>query len=393
MTILIFWARFILLFLLIYLGISGPNAWAISPADEKIRMLLISGIEKGLNLQEKEAYGQFLKAIKLNRLKPLSYSFLAMAYLFFYETSFTEKEKKENEGALLPTVREAEKMAEKELEESPSQAETYLALAITKMVKNRYEILQKNYFRAFREAQSVYRTLEKVQELDPQNYEVYYPLGVLHYHLAHLPGLARFLSALFITAADPEKGIQELEKAAAKSFFMRDLARANLVSIYGGYEKKYAQALPLAQALKEKYPQNYNFTFALANILAELGQFAAAFGQAKEIEENLRALRSPYRPELWPRYYQLLGKIYFDQGRYEEAREYFNLALKDQAFYNARVRAWALVRLGMIHDVQKQRKLAEEYYQKALEVEGAEGLAQRTAQEYLKTPYVLSSQK
>ncbi|MGB9699994.1 MAG: tetratricopeptide repeat protein [Thermodesulfobacteriota bacterium] len=356
-------------------------------------MLLISGIEKGLNLQEKEAYAQFKKAIELNRVKPLSYSFLAMAYLFFYETSFTEKEKKETEAALLRTVREAEKTAEKEIEESPSKAESYLALAITKMVKNRYEILQKNYFRAFREAQSVYRTLEKIQELDAQNYEVYYLLGVLHYHLGHLPGLARFLSSLFITAADQEKGIQELETAAAKSFFMRDLARANLVSIYGGYEKKYAKALPLAQALKEKYPQNYNFTFALANIFSELGQFAAAFGQAKEIEENLRALHSPYRPELWPRYYQLLGKIYFDQGHYEQAREYFNLALKDQAFYNARVRAWALVRLGMIHDVQKQRKLAEEYYQKALEVEGAEGLAQRTAQEYLNTPYVFSPKK
>lgn len=387
MTNLFFLRKLLFFLILFFSGISCLSAWASSPADEKIKMLLLTGMEKGLNLQEKQAYAQFRKAIELNSLNPLAYSFMSMAHLFFYETSFTESEKKENEAALLHSLKEAEKMAEKKIKESPPRAEDYLALAITKMIKNRYEILQKNYFRAFREAQYVYKTLEKVQELDAQNYEVYYPLGILHYHLHHLPGLARFLSSLFITPADQEKGIQELEIAAQKSFFMQDLARANLVSIYGGYEKKYAKALPLAQSLKVKYPQNYNFNFALANIFSELGKFSAAFAHAKEIEENLRALRFPYRPELWPRYYQLLGKIYFDQGHYDQARHYFNLALKDHSFYNARVRAWALVRLGMIHDVQKQRSLAEVYYQKALEVEGAEGLAQRTAREYLNVPY------
>lgn len=380
-------ARFIFFGILIYLGIFCPNAWADSPAEEKIKMHLIFGIEKGLNLQEKEAYAYFKKAIELNRLNPLGYSFLAMAYLFFYETSFTEKEKDDNEAALLRTVMEAENLAEKSIEESLPKAEAYLALAIAKMVKNRYHILQKNYFRAFREAQLVFKILEKIQQLNAENYEVHYLLGLLHYHLHHLPGLARFLSSLFITPADQEKGIEELEKAARQSLIMKDLARASLISIYSGYEKKYAKALPLAQALKKKYPQNYNFTFALANIFSELGDFTAALEQAKEIEQNLRALPPPYRPELWPRYYQLLGKIYFDQGLYDQARQYFNLALKDQSFYNARVRAWALVRLGMIHDGQKERKLAEEFYQKALEIEGAEGLAQRTAREYLKSPY------
>ncbi len=393
MSILIFFTKFTLLLFLVLLEVLSTQGWATPPAEEKFKLLLKAGIEKGLNLQEKDAYAQFKKAVELNQRNPLSHSFLAMAHLFFYETSFTEKEKKENEEALRQRVAEAEKIAERELEKSPLWAEAYLSLALAKMVKNRYEILQKNYFRAFREAQSVYKILEKVQELDPQNYEVYYPLGILHYHLHYLPGLARLFSTLFITAADQEKGIQELELAAQKSFFMPDLARANLISIYGAYEKKFAQALPLAQALKKKYPQNYNFTFALANILSELGNFPEAWAQAKEIEGNLRALLPPFRPELWPRYYQLLGKIYFDQGDYAQAHQFFNLALKDHSFYNARVRAWALLRLGMIYDLQKQRSLAEEYYRKSLEVDGAEGLVQRTAREYLKAPYTLAPPK
>jgi hypothetical protein len=41
----------------------------------------------------------------------------------------------------------------------------------------------------------------------------------------------------------------------------------------------------------------------------------------------------------------------------------------------------------MIADARKERKKAEDYYQMALDVEGGEGLAQRAARQYLKTPY------
>jgi hypothetical protein len=43
--------------------------------------------------------------------------------------------------------------------------------------------------------------------------------------------------------------------------------------------------------------------------------------------------------------------------------------------------------MGMIQDARKERKTAEEYYRKALDLEGAEGSAQRAAREYLEVPY------
>jgi len=36
------------------------------------------------------------------------------------------------------------------------------------------------------------------------------PWELLHYHIDHLPAAARFFSSLFITAADHDKGLQEL---------------------------------------------------------------------------------------------------------------------------------------------------------------------------------------
>ena len=84
-----------------------------------------------------------------------------------------------------------------------------------------------------------------------------------------------------------------------------------------------------------------------------------------------------------------MGRIFFTQGNYAKAEEYLQKALKDTTPYNARVRAWAYLRLGMISDVRKEREKAEEYYAKALDVKGGEGTAQIEAKKYLETPYML----
>jgi len=364
-----------------------PQLGAQEPLKDEIQTFLRRGVEKGLNLSDQEAVAELTKALELDRKSPVAYAYLAMAYLFSYETGLDEKEKKKSETSLLRAVEDTQTLAEKRLEENPRNADACFSMAIARMVKNRWEILHRNYFRAFREAQVVWDLLEKTRDLDPRNFDVYYPMGVLHYHLAQLGGVTRWITSLFITSGDREKGLREFETAYEKGRLMRDLAASSLVSAYSGYEKQPARALPLAKKLKEKYPDNYNFSFALVNIYSDLGRYEEAMAVAGEIGNEIKAGRPPYRRELWPRYHQALGKISLDRGEYEKAAEYFKQVLKDTAPYNNRVRAWALVRLGMIHDVRKERKQAEDYYRKALDLEGAEGMAQRTAREYLETPY------
>jgi tetratricopeptide (TPR) repeat protein len=364
---------------------NGPSAGAAS--REEIQSLLLRGVEKGLNLDDRGAVADLMKVVQQLPDSPVGYAYLAMADLFFYETSLDEKEKKRYEGAMLKAVEDAQARAEKKLEKDPRDGEACFSLAVARMVRNRYEILRRNYFRAFREAQGVWDLLEKTRELDPQNFDVYYPMGVLHYHLAQLGGVARWVTSLFITSGDREKGLKEFRTAYEKGHLMKDLAASNLVSAYSTFEKQPALALPLALKLKQKYPDNYNFNFALANILSDLGKFDEALVSVREVEEGIKAGTPPYRPELQARCFQAAGKIALDRGEYEKAAELFKQVLQDGTPGNVRVRAWALVRLGMIQDARKDRKSAEEYYRKALDLEGAEGGAQRTAREYLETPY------
>jgi len=203
----------------------GPKVSAAELPKDQLKTFLLSGIEKALNLDEQEAMAELRKAVELDRENPIGFSFLAMNHLFFYETSFSEKEKKTEEAALVKAVEDARTRAEKRIEKNPQDGGAYFSLALEAMVKDRWEMDRKNYFRAFREAQRVWDYLEKIRELDPGNYDVYYPMGILHYYLAQLSGVARGIASVFITSADREKGLKELELAAEKGYFLKDMAK------------------------------------------------------------------------------------------------------------------------------------------------------------------------
>jgi len=378
----------LILLLAVSLGDLGENrSWAAEPPKTQIRTYLMQGIEKGFDLDEKGASSELTRAVEADRESPLGFSFLALSHLFFYEMSFDEKKRQREQDSVLRFVSESLAKGEKRLEKNPKDGETLFAMAVAQLVKVRWDITRKNYFATLRGAQTTREYLEKANELEPENFDISFVLGLLDYHIGHLSGMTRFLSSLLLTAGDPQKGLQELKVAAQKGYFFKDLAKAELLSAYANFEKQPERALPLARELNEKFPHNYNILFALANVLSELGRSEEAFSVAREIENGIKSGIPPFRPELTPRYSQLMGKIHFDKGEYTQASEYFLRCLQDRSPYNARVRAWAQVRLGMIHDVRRERNLAEEYYQKALDTEGGEGAAQLAARQYLKTPY------
>ncbi len=196
---------------------------------------------------------------------------------------------------MLQDVDDALVRAQKRIEKNARDGQSYFAMILAKIIKIRWAIAQKSYLTVFHEAAAVWDYLEKAKAADPQNFDVYFPIGLLHYHLDHLPAAARFVSALFITRADHDKGLQELELAAQKGDLLKELAQAELVSVYINYEGQPAKALAIVRELKEKFPRNYNFAFAMANALAELQRFTEAFAVAGEIERGIQIRQTPLR--------------------------------------------------------------------------------------------------
>ncbi|MGD0021811.1 MAG: tetratricopeptide repeat protein [Smithellaceae bacterium] len=356
--------------------------------ENQIRLYLKQGIEKAFNLDNQNANIYLQKALELDKENPTGYAYIAMVCFFSYEMSFEPKDRDKNQELMLRNIDEAIAKGEKRIEKNSEDPQAYFAMALAKIVEVHWAIHQKKYFFIAQETSNIWEYLEKAKEGDPQNYDVYFLMGLLHYHIDYLSGLTRFFSSVLITSGDRQKGLQELKLAAQKGYLLKELAQAELSSGYLNFEKTPAKALPYARELKEKFPNNYNFLFALANILSDLRRFKEAFQIARQIERGIKGGIPPFVPQLQPRYNQLMGRILFIQGEYERAAEYFQKALKDTSPYNARVRVLAFVRMGMIHDARKEREQAEEYYSRALEVEGGEGAAQIEAKKYLDTPYV-----
>ena len=365
-----------------------PGIASAQAQPTQLRTYLRQGVEKSFNMESQAALGLFRKAIELDRENPLGYAFLAMARLFNYELSFDPNERVQEQELMLQDVDDALVRAQKRIEKNARDGQSYYAMILAKIIKIRWAIAQKSYLTVFHEAAAVWDYLEKAKAADPQNFDIYFPIGLLHYHLDHLPAAARFVSALFITRADHDKGLQELELAAQKGDLLKELAQSELVSVYINYEGQPAKALAIVRELKEKFPRNYNFAFAMANALAELQRFTEAFAVAGEIERGIQAGSPPFAPQLLPRYYHVMGRILFNQREYPRAEEYFQKALADTSVTNARTRVSSLVRLGMIRDVRGERGKAKEFYSRALEIEGGEGVARTEAEKYRATPYV-----
>ena len=380
-----------ILFLCLSFLLPAGEAAAAETQPDRLHAYLRQGIESAFNLDHAGAISYFQKSVELDRESPTGYAFLALAQLFSYETSFDPKEREKSREAMIRYVGDAVARGEKRVGKNPRDGQAYFALTLAKIVKVRLAIAQRSYFTVAQESAYAWDYLEKTRAGDPNNYDNYFPMGLLHYHIDQLPGVTRFLSSLLITDGDKHKGIQELELAVQKGDLLRELAQAELSSVYINYEKQPALALAMTLELKERFPRNYNFSFSLATIFSELGRFDEAYAIARDLEKGIQSGKLPFAPQLQPRYDHLLGRILFNQREYTRAGEYLQKTLKDAAPYNARVRASALLRLGMIHDIRQERKRAEEYYNRALEVEGGEGVAQVDARRYLKTPYVPSS--
>lgn len=371
------------------LSAARPETGKAETQPSLLRAYLRQGIDKAFNMEIRSTLGFFQSAVDLDRENPLGYSFLALARLFSYEMEYDPQERTKQQEEMLQNIGEALARGLKRIGKNARDGEAHFALALAKIVKVRWAITQRRYVVIAQETSGVWDHLEKAKAEAPQNHDVYFLIGLVHYHLDRLPTVTRFFSSLVVTAADRQRGLQELALAAQKGDLLRELALAELASLYTFVEEQPTQALPIALELRKRYPRNYNFLFMLANTLSELKRFSEAFAVAGEIEAGIRAGQPPFFPQLQPRLDNLLGRILFNQGKYVRAAEFFQQVLTaETSAYNARTRTSSLVRLGMIHDIRRERKQAEEYYTRALAVEGGEGTAKADARRYLKTPYV-----
>ena len=151
--------RWFFLFLLApgLLPLQEQGLWALEFPRAQIRTYIQQGIEKGFNLDEKTAVAELMKAVEVDRENPLGYAFLGLSHLFFHEMAFDEKERERDQESMLRFVSEALAKGEKRVENNPKDGDAFFAMAVTKLVKVRWDITRKNYLTAARGARHLSR--------------------------------------------------------------------------------------------------------------------------------------------------------------------------------------------------------------------------------------------
>lgn len=348
---------------------------------------LMEAIDKSFNLDEAGADTSLKKAMELEPDNPTGYAMEAMLHMIAYEMCFSLEKRQKEKEAILYFSDEAVVRGKKRIAKNPKDSQAYVAMALAKIVKVNWAVKEKRYIAMTQETRNIWHYLEAAKACDPNNYDSDFLMGLMHYHIDHFAGMTGFLSSWLITAGDRQKGLAEIQTATQKGYLLREMARVELVSVYLNYEKQPSKALPIAQELRNKFPNDYNFHFIYATVLLELSRFAEAEAMAAQIEKNISSEVPPFIPELQPRYYQLMGRIHFKRGEYGRAESYFQKAIQDKSFYNNRTQARSMLYLGMIHDIRKEHKYAKDYYKRVLKIEGADGAARIDAKGYLQTPY------
>ena len=348
---------------------------------------LLQGISESFNLEEDVADASLKKAVELEPDNPMGYAMEAMLHLLAYDMCFSLEQRQKEKEKIFHYSEEAIVRGEKRIAGFPKDTQASLAVALAKITKVYWAVKEKHYFVLAQETSNIWHYLEAAKSIDPDNHDIDFLMGLLHYHIDHYAGMTGFLSSLLITKGNRQKGLQELQIATQQGYLLRDIAQVELAAVYLNYEKQPSKALPIILQLKRKFPNNYSFSFSHCVALLELRRIAEAEAIAAQIEMNIRLGTPPYVPQLQTRYYQLMGRIHFNRAEYGRAESYFHKAILDKSFYNMRTTARSLLYLGMIHDIRQERKYAQDYYRRVLKTEGAEGAAQIEARQFLKTPY------
>jgi tetratricopeptide (TPR) repeat protein len=167
-------------------------------------------------------------------------------------------------------------LAQAQLAESET-AMTHFYAGMGYALKVRVYGLRSENRNAARAAVSARMHMLRALELDPQIADATAALGIYNYYVDTLSPIVKLLRFFMgIPGGDRERGMQQMEVGMNQGALLAVDVRFILARALRQYDRKYGEALAVAQPLVERYPRNPLFLLLLGNLNAELGRNAKA---------------------------------------------------------------------------------------------------------------------
>jgi len=378
--------HFLIIFLLFIFSpwqtINAQENQSKPPTKEvKVNRNIIRGIELLYNWQFDESENLFLMEIAKNKDDPMGYFYLAMVTWSKLASGFWSPEMVKQYGE---RIDQAISVAKQKIGMGTGDSYTYLYLGGALGFKGRFELMQRKWFSSFLLALEAIEALKKSLEVDPDNKDVLFGLGIFDYYTARLSGMLKFLSYLLVHQGDKEEGLRKMHVAADEAIYATIEAKSLLLHIYLFLEPGYNKALPLAEELALRFNDAPRNIYLQGLAYVRLGMHAKYRGIVDYFNQRAQKETSSEMAAIWRKQALYLEASYLlFHHQYEMARSKLQATLsqKDPALDPFMV-AWPLLKIGMSYDLEKNRKIALDYYKGILKMKNGAG-AQFLAEKYI----------
>ncbi len=358
-------------------------------SDSKVDSLTLRGVEFIYNLKFDSARSQFNEVVRLYPKHPSGHFFLAMVEWWRILINPDDTSYDEYYYSLLDKVIY---LCDEILKKNPNDVTALFFKGGSIGFRGRLRVHREQWLYAANDGRLAIPIVHQAYQLEPNNVDVLLGMGIYNYYRDVIPEEYPFVKpfVIFFPKGDKMLGIQQLKYAAENAKFANYEATYFLIQILSNYEKKFSQALSLAQKLYKKFPTNPVFHRYVGRLYASVGKWEETRKMFSEILENCNKKLYGYNVSYAREAYYYLGLSYMNIGKYDDALNYFyrcdELSRSLDTNGESIFMVIANLKIGMIYDLQFKRELAIKQYNKVLNMKSYQN-SKDLAKEYLKSPY------
>jgi tetratricopeptide (TPR) repeat protein len=378
-------------FLLLSLSLllSPPIPVSAEPLQENYKNIqmkkdVLRGINLLYDLELEEAEKLFYRVVENEPDDPIGHFYMAMVSWSKLSSGFwTQDVVKEYTDRIDKTIT----VARKSIERGKRDSFTYFYLGGALGFKGRFELMRRNWFSAADLAWQAVQALNTCSEMDPENKDVLLGLGIYDYYTAKLSGALKWLTYLFFHKGDKEEGLQKLHRAAKEAIYSSIESKSMLIHIYMYMEEEYSKALPFVLDLSVRFKNNPRYKFFEGIIYSRLSMDEDLTNTVEFMRQRSREETSATKSAWWVRqafYLEASHSLWLEQ--YSLARLKLDAILAHQdPLTDPGMIGWPLLKKGMSFDLEGERQIALEYYNRVLALENGAG-AQFLAAKFIQSP-------
>lgn len=356
--------------------------------DARINALIDEGIRDTYNLEFTKADAAFKKVVQRYPKHPSGYFFLAMVEWWRILIDLDNESRDDHFHDMLDDVID---LCDERLDRNERDIAGLFFKGGSIGFQGRLLANRKSWVGAATRGKEALPVVMDASEIAPKNADLAFGTGIYDYYAAVLPEKYSVLKPLmmFLPEGNKELGIEELKHAAAKARFANWEAMYFLMQVYYSSENKPSKALTYARKLHGEFPDNPVFHRYLGRTYIKLGNWQRASKVFAEIQKHVKKRKKGYNTTMHREALYYLGYNAMLEKKLNSAMKYFvecdrisrNIDEEPSGFM-----VMTNLRMGMTHDMMKQRTYAVKQYDKVLRMEDFRG-SHELARQYKKRAY------